>query len=267
MVPGWTDLVKELHYKTRSDYILWHNLGKPRLGPSCKEMRCSRLSFKYALRQCRVHEEQIKADKLVYDLTNKDSMSFWRAVSHTSKLNTPLSKISKINEKGIWVSTTVIENSINKLKLGKSSGHDGLRTEYFKFADHSIYFYLSILFTSIISHGYIPDGFMKTVLLPIIKSKTGEMHNVNNYCSIALVTSCSKLFELILLDSINVYLQTTNNQFGFKSIHATDMCIFTLKNVINYYRRLDSPVYTCFLDASKPFDHVNHWTLLTPNYN
>ena len=90
VVPGWTDLVKELHYKARRDYILWHNLGKPRSGPSCKEMRHSRLCFKYALRQCRVHEEKIKADKLANDLKNKDSISFWKAVSHTSKLNIPL---------------------------------------------------------------------------------------------------------------------------------------------------------------------------------
>ena len=53
-------------------------------------MICSRLSFKYTLRQCRVHDEQIKADKLTNDLKNKDSMSFWKALSRTSKLNTPL---------------------------------------------------------------------------------------------------------------------------------------------------------------------------------
>ena len=53
-------------------------------------MRCSSLSFKYALRQCRVHEEQIKADKLANDLKNKDIISFWKTVSRTSKLNIPL---------------------------------------------------------------------------------------------------------------------------------------------------------------------------------
>ena len=104
VVPGWTDLVKELHYKARSDYILWRDLGKPRSGPSCEEMRRSRLSFKYALRQCRVHEEQIKADKLANDLKNKDSVSFWKAVSRTSKVNTPLPE----NVNGACGSTNVV---------------------------------------------------------------------------------------------------------------------------------------------------------------
>ena len=40
-----------------------------------------------------------------------------------------------------------------------------------------------------------------------------------------------------------------------------------LKNVIQYYRSYNSPVYTCFLDASKAFDRVNHWTLFKKLFN
>ena len=39
------------------------------------------------------------------------------------------------------------------------------------------------------------------------------------------------------------------------------MYIYTVKNVIKYYTRQNSPVYTCFLDASKAFDRISHWTL------
>ena len=39
------------------------------------------------------------------------------------------------------------------------------------------------------------------------------------------------------------------------------MCICTVKSVIKYYARQNSPVYTCFLDASKAFDRISHWTL------
>ena len=65
----------------------------------------------------------------------------------------------------------------------------------------------------------------------------------------------SKLFEL------NTFLVTSDNQFGFKRKHATDLCIYTVKSVIKCYNYFSSPVYTCFLDASKAFDRVNHWTL------
>ena len=39
------------------------------------------------------------------------------------------------------------------------------------------------------------------------------------------------------------------------------MCIFTLISVIKYYTQQRTPVYSCFLDASKAFDRVNHWKL------
>ena len=30
---------------------------------------------------------------------------------------------------------------------------------------------------------------------------------------------------------------------------------------MKYYTERGSPVFTCFLDASKAFDRINHWTL------
>ena len=41
------------------------------------------------------------------------------------------------------------------------------------------------------------------------------------------------------------------------------MCIYAVKDVVKYYNHFESPVYTCFLDASKAFDRINHWTLFS----
>ena len=84
---------------------------------------------------------------------------------------------------------------------------------------------------------------------------------LSNYRPIALVSPCSKLLKIIILDFLECHLHTCDNQFGFKRNHAADMCIFALKNVIDYYKKWGSAVYSCFLDASKAFDRVNHWTL------
>ena len=44
------------------------------------------------------------------------------------------------------------------------------------------------------------------------------------------------------------------------------MAVFTLKAVIDHYITLSSPVYLCFLDASKAFDRVNYWCLYKKLY-
>ena len=102
---------------------------------------------------------------------------------------------------------------------------------------------------------------MKTSIVPIIKNKTGDTSDKNNYRPIALVTACSKIFELCILSIIENYICTHDHQFGFKEQHATDMCIYTVKSVNKYFTRQNSPVYTCFLDAFITFDRISHWTL------
>ena len=39
------------------------------------------------------------------------------------------------------------------------------------------------------------------------------------------------------------------------------MTIYALKEAVLKYRSLNSNVYSCFLDASKAFDRVNHYVL------
>ena len=51
------------------------------------------------------------------------------------------------------------------------------------------------------------------------------------------------------------------NPFGFKAKHSTDMTIYALKEAVLKCRSLNSNVYSCFLDASKAFDRVNHYAL------
>ena len=57
------------------------------------------------------------------------------------------------------------------------------------------------------------------------------------------------------------YLWTTDNQFGFKAGHSTDLCVYAITEFIEYFKRRSTSVYVAFLDASKAFDKFNHWVL------
>ncbi|CAL4068366.1 unnamed protein product [Meganyctiphanes norvegica] len=104
----------------------------------------------------------------------------------------------------------------------------------------------------------MPDSMLSVIIVPVIKDKAGNINSKDNYRPIALASIISKVVEIIMLDRMEVHLLTQPNQFGFKTKHGTDQCIFAIKELVNKYKINDSCVYTCFLDASKAFDRVNH---------
>ena len=110
---------------------------------------------------------------------------------------------------------------------------DGFAAEHFMFAHRITHVFLSLLFNAFIIHGYLPADFMRTAIVPIIKTKTGDTSDKNNYRPIALVTAASKLFEICILEVLETYLLTHDLQFGFKSKHSIDMCILLLKAWLN----------------------------------
>ena len=81
---------------------------------------------------------------------------------------------------------------------------------------------------------------------------------MSNYRAIALSTTLSKALELVLIDRLQPFLITNDAQFGFKAGHSTTHATYVLKEIINNYTNQGSPVYACFLDASKAFDRVCH---------
>ena len=155
------------------------------------------------------------------------------------------------------IQVTDVINAVNKLKPGKSRGIDGLQGEHYKYASDRLYVLLTLCLNAMLIHGYMSHTFMKTVLLPIVKDKNEDLSSVENYRPIALTTSSSKILELIYLDKLSDTMECNYNQFGFKSSHSTDMCIYVLKQIIGYYTECNSPLYVTYLDASKAFDRVN----------
>ena len=57
----------------------------------------------------------------------------------------------------ILVSSCDVSDSLKKIKLGKSAGIDGLAAEHFVYSHEHISVHLAMLFTSILTHGYLPD--------------------------------------------------------------------------------------------------------------
>ena len=169
--------------------------------------------------------------------------------------------INQQHESSITITPFNILDALKSIICGKSSGVDDISSEHFGFAHNRVHVLLSLLFSAFNTHGYLPNVLMKTAIVPIVKNKTGDSSDKNNYRPIALVTAASKNFELCLSIILEYYLVTHDQQFGFKRKSSTDLCIFTVKSVTKYYAQVNSPVFTCFLDEYKAFDKINHYTL------
>ena len=137
---------------------------------------------------------------------------------------------------------TDMQTLIRNLEFGKSAGPDGICSEALKCAHDQLSVLLSLCFTLFLSHGHLPPKLIQTTIVPIIKNKCGNISSSNNYRPIALATIISKLLESILLKKCEEYLYTSANQFGFKKAHGTELCIYTLREYIELYRK-DQQLY------------------------
>ena len=261
-------------------------------------MRVTRAHFKYALQFVRNQEEMARADSLAQNLSDQDVYGFWKTMHKMRNCNTILANVidgvsgpdsiashwkqyfdkllnvhvhvnsdnsvkddilsnfDKIkHNSNMSVSTKSVSEIIGKLECGKSAGPDRIGAEYLKFSNIKIHVLLSLCFTLCLAHSYLPPAMIETTIVPIVKNKLGNLSDSSNYRPIALATIVSKMFESVLLFKCAEYLFTSDNQFG------TDLCIYTLKEFIDYYKSRGTPVYVTFLDASKAFDRSDHWLL------
>ena len=119
--------------------------------------------------------------------------------------------------------------------IGKAAGPDNLTAEYLKHAHKNLSVLLSLCFSSCLSHGFLPNSIMDSVVLPIVKNKCGNLSDSNNYRPVAISNVCSKIFEHVILYLCEDYLWTADNQFGFKTGLGTDMCIYALREFVEHY--------------------------------
>jgi len=159
------------------------------------------------------------------------------------------------------VTVELIDCCIRRMKKGKACGPDDLCAEHLIFSHPSLVMHLKVLFQLILIHGFVPTDFGNGISIPLIKDKTGNINNMDNYRAITLSPVISKLFEMVILDISNDFLSTDSLQFGFKDKVGCADAIFTLKSTISYFADRGSSVFVASLDISKAFDSVNHFKL------
>ena len=127
------------------------------------------------------------------------------------------------------------------LKNNMAVGNDGIPSDVYKFASERLLSMMSIFFPGCMLTGKLPNSLMHVVIILLLKRKSKDPADVNNYTPIAISTALSKALEQVLLSRLARSLWTADSQFGFKQAHGTEMAIFALKQTVDFYRNQDTP--------------------------
>ena len=157
------------------------------------------------------------------------------------------------------VNVSDIRSAMRGLKADKSDGF--LSTDHILHGGPDLLIHLSILFTSMVSHGFSPSAITLSTIIPIPKNLRKSINDSSNYRGIALNSPIGKLFELVILCLHRDVLTTTDLQFGYKKKLSTSSCTFVASEVIQHYMNGNNDVHVMLLDASKAFDCVHYVTL------
>ena len=290
-ISGWTEYIKEKYLYTKECYRVWRDAGKPRNGELNLNMMRSRASLKYAIRANKRNEEKTRHDKLANSLMSNKG-NFWHEIKNIDCNQTTIPKdidshsgIDNVVEfwnnhyktvfnclKGnnrefgfhvqyddnMRIKNDEVENCIKSINSNKAPGFDGLYSEHLKYSDRSLACLLSDCFSSFLIHSILPESLMLVVINPCIKDKSGRNNDSNNYRPISIASCISKVFEEIILNRITNKLLTSSNQFGYKKKVGTDMCLYSIKEILLQHQQRNGNIFMCFLDASKAFDRVNY---------
>ena len=82
---------------------------------------------------------------------------------------------------GMHITMSEVFEIVKCLPNRKSSGFDGLNGETLKHAEPLLCLLLSICYTCMFKHCYMPQSMINLVIVPLVKDKSGYLTDKNNY--------------------------------------------------------------------------------------
>ena len=163
--------------------------------------------------------------------THKYNVLYNSVCSNTTQLN----ELLALNENDIITNcsnnnTSLINKHTHHVSVdqfqnaSKSECTDQLFSDHFINGTLQFFTLISLLFTSMLSHGVAPTGLLLSTVVPVSKDKRGSKSDSNNYRAIAISSILGKLFDSFIIKDQHLSLITDDLQFGFKENSSTIIC-------------------------------------------
>lgn len=184
---------------------------------------------------------------------------------HLEKVNIFVNSPLPMSLPAKHTSPSEIKFLINKLKEGKSPGHDLITNKILKNLPKKTIVLITYIFNSMLRISYFPLIWKISTIIVIPKPNKSK-NEITSYRPISLLPTLAKLFEKIILIRIRPILHAhniiPNSQFGFRSNHSTVHQIHRLTDQIcsSFEKKQYCP--GVFLDVAQAFDRVWHEGLL-----
>jgi len=153
---------------------------------------------------------------------------------------------------------------LNKTKIDKSPGLDGIHPRVLKECATELAKPLTILFRNTLQEGHIPYDWREACVIPIYKK--GSRTDAANYCPISLTSIICKIMEKLIRHALLQHMISeeilSDYQHGF--VMGRSCTTQPLQVIDKWTEILDEggAVDVIFLDLAKAFDTVPHQRLL-----
>lgn len=167
------------------------------------------------------------------------------------------------------VSIMELNSVLRKAKNQKAPGEDRIPYEFYKNLPQPVLIKVVDAFNTIFDSGNIPEGFNKSIIVPLLKK--GNPESVTNYRGISCCNTIAQILSGIFLKRIEEWVDENSAlseaQFGFRKGFSTVDSIFVLKTAVEYSLLKKRKVYAFFIDFKAAFDWVDRQSLFIKLHN
>ena len=171
-----------------------------------------------------------------------------------SNLNSPENDVLNRN-----FTENEISDALDKLKLNKAPGNDGVIGEFLKFCKPTFCYDLTLLFNYMIAQRHFPDDWAEGLTSPIFKS--GSKFNCANYRGITVLPVFEKVFEIAVLSRLefisDAFDKGDRYNGGFTKGSRTSDNNLIIHGLVQRQLHLGKQLIVIHVDFSRAFDSVN----------